>query len=126
MGVVVLTLCVVTRSVVSSNTDSAETSRPPTGYAERNQPMTSRRVHVFQSTTQAIGAIGSGDDIRDGDILIVPAEQVAGWLMGTTPVAVTDNNGEFDHVTEEFAFNDPTYVDMFYAATEALDDHQAN
>lgn len=52
-------------------------------------------VHVFSSTEEAYGATQTRNDIRDGDVLSVPAEQVAGFLYEAWPAAVTTQRGDF-------------------------------
>jgi hypothetical protein len=48
----------------------------------------------FASTSEAYDASQTRDDIRDGDLLLIESERVAGFLMGAYPVAVTAAHGE--------------------------------
>lgn len=54
------------------------------------------RVHRFDETTvEAYGATQCRDDIRDGDVLVVEAEGVVGFLDDAWPIAITQAHGEF-------------------------------
>ncbi|WP_330306259.1 MULTISPECIES: hypothetical protein [unclassified Streptomyces] len=54
------------------------------------------RVHRFDGTTAgAYDATQCRDDIRDGDVLVVKAEGVVGFLAAAWPVAITEARGEF-------------------------------
>ncbi|MCT9003512.1 hypothetical protein [Streptomyces rhizosphaerihabitans] len=54
------------------------------------------KVHRFDGTTaEAYDATQCCDDIRDGDVLVVEAEGVVGFLDAAWPVAVTEAHGEF-------------------------------
>jgi len=55
------------------------------------------KCFVFDSTEEAYGACQTRDDIKNGDMLVIPSEQVVG-LAGTWPVAVTDEHGELHFV----------------------------
>ncbi|KZM75782.1 hypothetical protein [Nocardia terpenica] len=57
-------------------------------------------VHVFGSTGEAYDHSQFREDIKSGDILLVPSEGVAGWLEQAWPIAATDQVGEFHTMTE--------------------------
>ncbi|ULD38929.1 hypothetical protein [Rhodococcus qingshengii] len=59
--------------------------------------ITTRNVWVFDSTDGAYNTTQTDDDIRDGDILLVPSENVAGFLNKAWPTAVTEDAGAFHH-----------------------------
>jgi hypothetical protein len=50
-------------------------------------------VHNFSSSGSAYDACQCDEDIKDGDVLVIESEEVAG-VAGTWPVAVTVKNGE--------------------------------
>nr|WTB35214.1 hypothetical protein OG781_42295 [Streptomyces sp. NBC_00830] len=52
-------------------------------------------VHRFDDTREAYDATQCRDDIRDGDVLVVEAEKVVGFLDAAWPVAITEAHGEF-------------------------------
>ena len=84
------------------------------------------QVHVFGDSREAYDASQSDDDIHDGDILLVPSEDVAGILYQAWPVAVTPGLGAFhgpargqDTCTiQDWLTRHPGYAD---AAALALD-----
>lgn len=51
------------------------------------------RVFTFDDSHQAYDQTQVRDDIHDGDVLHVPAERVAGFLVQAWPVAVSPNTG---------------------------------
>lgn len=63
-------------------------------------PMRQPKVHTFNSTREAYDASECDSNIRDGDVLHVPPEGVAGVLYGVWPMAVTTDHGEF-HVLDQ-------------------------
>jgi hypothetical protein len=59
------------------------------------------RSHVFASSGEAYTASKTCDAIRDGDVLLVPSEDLAGVLVGAWPVVVGNNRSEdFDWLRE--------------------------
>jgi len=55
-------------------------------------------ARLYNSTRDAYDISQYDDDVKDGDILIVPSEGVVGILVQAWPSAVTEEHGEF-HVT---------------------------
>ncbi|WTW95438.1 hypothetical protein OG216_19545 [Streptomycetaceae bacterium NBC_01309] len=53
------------------------------------------RVHYFESTADAYDQTQCDSDIRDGDVLVIAAEKVVGFLNEAWPVALTAEHGEF-------------------------------
>jgi hypothetical protein len=53
------------------------------------------RVFTFDDTGAAYDQTQVRDDIHDGDVLHIPAEHVAGFLMQAWPVAVSEQRGAF-------------------------------
>lgn len=49
-------------------------------------------VHRFTSTREVWTRLQSGD-LHDGDLLLIPSENVAGWLEQVWPIAATTNVG---------------------------------
>jgi hypothetical protein len=64
-------------------------------------------VHTFGSTGEAYDASQCDDNIKNGDVLIIPSERVAGVLVEAWPVAVTAECGHFHR------FNDDADVSRF-------------
>ncbi|MBH0778787.1 hypothetical protein [Nocardia bovistercoris] len=60
-------------------------------------------IHVFATSAEAYDASQCHDDIVDGDILLVPSEEIAGWLSGAWPIAVTCEHGEFHQLNVAYA-----------------------
>jgi hypothetical protein len=52
-------------------------------------------VHEFAATREACDAAQTRRDVRDGDVLVVPAEGVIGILFGARPYALTRRCGAF-------------------------------
>ncbi|MFB7329091.1 hypothetical protein [Streptomyces sp. NPDC056190] len=57
--------------------------------------ITAPAVHRFADTVEAYDATQCREDIRDGDVLVVEAEGVVGFLDAAWPVAITEAHGEF-------------------------------
>lgn len=55
--------------------------------------ITDPAIHVFDSTGEAYDDTQTRDDIRDGDVLLIPSEGVVGFLNAAWPVAVTEAHG---------------------------------
>jgi hypothetical protein len=53
------------------------------------------KVHCFADTTEAYDATQCRADILDGDVLVVEAEGVVGFLDRAWPLALTAAHGEF-------------------------------
>jgi hypothetical protein len=51
-------------------------------------------VHVFEDTGDAYDQTQYRDDIEFGDVLVIPSEQVVGFLLSAWPVAVTTEHGK--------------------------------
>jgi len=52
-------------------------------------------VWYFDDTGEAYNATQTDDRIRNGDVLVVPSERVAGILVEAWPTAVTEAHGHF-------------------------------
>lgn len=66
----------------------------PVAYPTRHRHFaehTDNHVWVFNSTDGAYNTTQVDDRISDGDILLVPSENVAGWLERAWPTAATPN-----------------------------------
>jgi hypothetical protein len=57
--------------------------------------MMAGKIHVFDnmSSSRVYDATQVRDNIKMGDILVIPDEQVVGFLCGAWPIAVTKKNG---------------------------------
>jgi hypothetical protein len=53
------------------------------------------RIHTFDNTVDAYNDTQTLESIEDGDVLVVPSENVVGILFQAWPVAVTRARGEF-------------------------------
>jgi hypothetical protein len=53
------------------------------------------RIFTFDNTSEAYDETQTNEDISDGDILVVPSENVVGYLVEAWPVAVTRARGQF-------------------------------
>lgn len=53
------------------------------------------KIHVFDSSTEAYDAAQCNDNIEEGDVLVVPSEDIAGFLYRARPVAITQATGSF-------------------------------
>jgi hypothetical protein len=71
-----------------------QSSRLETAGAE---PM---NIYAFTSSGEAYDCSQWSSLIKDGDLLIVPSEQIAGFLMQAWPCAVTPNLGAFHALAE--------------------------
>jgi hypothetical protein len=62
------------------------------------------KVHTFDdmSTGQVYDLTQVSDDIRMGDILVVPRERVAGFLFAAWPCAVTRDHGHFHQLDPDY------------------------
>lgn len=67
---------------------------------EHKPPVSDPAVHRFDSTEDAYTATQTRDDIRDGDVLVIPSERVAGFLLKAWPVAVTAQRGGLHGTTD--------------------------
>lgn len=56
---------------------------------------TTRKAWVFDTTGGAYNTTQVDDNIKDGDVLLVPSEKVAGFLDKAWPTAVTEESGDF-------------------------------
>ncbi|MEU6318074.1 hypothetical protein [Streptomyces sp. NPDC047009] len=66
------------------------------GAVTVEDPAAAPSVHHFAgSTAEAYDASQCRDDIRNGDVLVVEAEGVVGFLDEAWPVAITKTHGEF-------------------------------
>ncbi|RUU78225.1 hypothetical protein [Mesorhizobium sp. M7A.F.Ca.MR.362.00.0.0] len=73
--------------------------------------MTTIRIHFFDSTGDAYDATQCDEDIKNGDVLVIPTACVVG-LADTWPVAVTKQAGKL-HVLADGKFE--TYRHQFGA-----------
>jgi hypothetical protein len=79
-------------------------------------------VHTFGTTGEAYDASQCRSDIKDGDILYVPAEGVVGFLDQAWPIAVTDKHGEFHATTTAWdEFEGGAYVASVAKAQELIE-----
>ncbi|MDT5025777.1 MAG: hypothetical protein QOE61_2203 [Micromonosporaceae bacterium] len=73
----------------------------PDEWWPRPQIIKGIRVHAFSSTATGYDQTLYRNDIHDGDVLFVPTERVAGFMMQAWPIAVSVNNGEFHRYTAD-------------------------
>jgi len=85
--------------------------------------MNTIRIHIFGHSGDAYDATQCNEDIKNGDILLIPDEQVVG-LADTWPVAVTDEAGHLHTLKGSFE----TYVHEFgkNAGQRVFTDEQIN
>jgi hypothetical protein len=76
------------------------------------------QVFVFDSTGDAYDSSQCLDQIKDGDLLIVPSEKVAGFLVQAWPCAVTDELGVFHALAEDLSWDE--FEGGQYAASAKL------
>lgn len=55
------------------------------------------RIHRFDTTAQALNA-ANREELTDGDVLVVKAEKVVGFLVIVLPAAITEERGCFGHL----------------------------
>lgn len=58
------------------------------------------RVFTFDDSRAAYDQTQAREDIHDGDVLHIPSETVAGFLMQAWPVAISPNTGELHGLTD--------------------------
>ncbi|HEY1177191.1 MAG TPA: hypothetical protein VGF17_13625, partial [Phytomonospora sp.] len=76
-------------------------------------------VHKFDSTEDAYNRTQCGDDIRDGDVLVVEGEGVVGFLRSAWPAAITAERGELHGIEgDPRTLDDGQYVASIEAAEE--------
>jgi hypothetical protein len=61
------------------------------------------RIHTFDNTTDAYNDTQTLESISDGDVLVVPSENVVGVLVEAWPVAVTAEVGQFHMIASRDA-----------------------
>jgi hypothetical protein len=54
------------------------------------------RVHTFADSATAYHHAQHRPDIHDGDVVYIPSEDIAGFLMQSRPVAISSNHGRLD------------------------------
>jgi hypothetical protein len=74
------------------------------------------RIFTFDNTSEAYDETQTNEEISDGDVLVVPTENVVGYLVEAWPVAVTRERGAF-HSWKEFEV-DEEYVDAHATAQD--------
>jgi len=52
------------------------------------------RVHVFPDTVMCYNDTQVREDIKDGDVLVVPSDEIVGILVEAWPTAITAHYGE--------------------------------
>jgi hypothetical protein len=85
-----------------------------------NQMARDMKIHVFRSTGEAYDACNCDDNVKTGDILIVPSEGVVG-IADTWPFSITPNRGKFHTLKDE---SDPSN-DRFRPSIEFARKHVA-
>jgi hypothetical protein len=96
--------------------DDDDAAVDPDEWWPRPQIINGIRVHTFSSTATGYDQTQYRNDIHDGDVLFVPTERVAGFLMQAWPIAVSVNNGEFHRYT-----SDDLIIDgIDYTASDAV------
>ncbi|ATI36391.1 hypothetical protein CPI83_29780 (plasmid) [Rhodococcus sp. H-CA8f] len=88
------------------------------GVTKFDSKETTRNVWVFDTTGGGYDATQVRDEIEDGDILLVPSENVAGYLHQAWPMAVTEDRGEFHGyvdgvVADDMRVSHDTAVDVW-------------
>lgn len=82
---------------------SREAARRAGGEAAAQEPARPEidpSTHTFDSSAEAYDATQCRDDIRDGDVLLVPSEGIVAILRGAWPVALTAAHGELHTLTK--------------------------
>lgn len=80
------------------------------------------KTHIFLSTGAAYDACQCDDDINDGDILLIPSEQVVG-VADTWPFAVTKKSGDLHGVSDWTHPHLDQYASAIAAARELATEH---
>ncbi|MEV7243950.1 hypothetical protein AB0N92_22265 [Streptomyces sp. NPDC093248] len=81
-------------------------------------------VHKFDSTEDAYNRTQCGDDIRDGDVLVIEREGVVGFLRSAWPAAITEAHGELHTVEgDPRTLDDGQYVASIEAAEQIAREH---
>lgn len=81
-------------------------------------------VHKYDSTEDAYNRTQCGDDIRDGDVLIIEREGVVGFLRSAWPAAITVARGELHGIDgDPRTLDDGLYVASIDAAEQIAREH---
>ncbi|MFF2940224.1 hypothetical protein ACFVSQ_10315 [Streptomyces niveus] len=84
--------------------------------AETDSRRAAIRVHHFETTQDAREA-AYRDEIADGEVIVVDAEQVVGFLVVALPAALTEERGTFPHLTKPGRdYMDGDYMDSLVVA----------
>lgn len=75
----------------------------PAALVVADLPVAPYAVHYFETTEQALRAVDL-DEVAEGDVLICDEESVAGVLVGSWVVAVTEDAGDFEQGVVASAF----------------------
>ncbi|MFI1191556.1 hypothetical protein [Streptomyces californicus] len=81
-------------------------------------------THTYDSTEDAYNRTQCGDDIRDGDVLIIEREGVVGFLRSAWPAAITVARGELHGIEgDPRTLDDGLYVPSIEAAEKIAREH---
>jgi hypothetical protein len=84
---------------------AADAPVEPAPLVVEELPVARYAVHYFDTTAQALAAVDR-DEVEEGDVLIAEEESVAGVLVGSWVVAVTEDAEEFETGTVPEVFAD--------------------
>lgn len=79
-------------------------------------------VHFFHSSGEAYDATQCNEEIKNGDVLVIPSEKVIG-VAYTWPIAVTKEHGafhSFEDGSDFYNFEDGKLLDGSWKAKEIL------
>jgi hypothetical protein len=84
------------------------------------------RIFTFDNTSDAYDETQTNEEISDGDVLVVPSENVVGYLVQAWPVTVTRERGAFHSWVEfgpdeEYALSHSTAQDVARVVGFALE-----
>lgn len=81
------------------------------------------RVFTFDDSREAYDQSQVRDDIHDGDVLYIPSDTVAGFLMRAWPVAVSAKRGAFHRLVDpsDLVIDGTDYSAIVHVAQSLLD-----
>lgn len=95
--------CASCRARARDRAASREATLRAEGEAAAQEParpeVADQRTHTFGSSAEAYDASQCRDDIRDGDVLVIPSEGIVAILNRAWPAALTTAHGELHTLT---------------------------
>lgn len=77
---------------------------------QRVRDLTGTVIHELPDPATAYAATQSGEHIRPGDILSIPAVGILGWLDAAWPVALSTTD---EHIVRQTGFHRPTDINSY-------------